>query len=148
MRIYFSLVTCKIFILAYDCFCGGPFLKYFFCSYRESKMEILTGFYLVSSVVQNIAFLLSIYQQYWHFNKLLLCMSSSRKSYFDKLMLIVNLTHIHLYLSLKKFIVISIIVVCQWIIILTLIFFLLFFPDKFLAFSGPHNKSRIENGNY
>lgn len=74
-------------------------------------------------------------------------MSSSRKSYFDKLMLIVNLTHIHLYLSLKKFIVISIIV-CQRIIILTLIFFLLFFPDKFLAFSGPHNKSRIENGNY
>ena len=74
-------------------------------------------------------------------------MSSSRKSYFDKLMLIVNLTHIHLYLSLKKFIVISKIV-CQRIIILTLIFFLLFFPDKFLAFSGPHNKSRIENGNY
>ena len=74
-------------------------------------------------------------------------MSSSRKSYFDKLMLIVNLTHIHLYLSLKKFIAISIIV-CQRIIILTLIFFLLFFPDKFLAFSGPHNKSRIENGNY
>ena len=74
-------------------------------------------------------------------------MSSSRKSYFDKLMLIVNLTHIHSYLSLKKFIVISIIV-CQRIIIPTLIFFLLFFPDKFLAFSGPHNKSRIENGNY
>ena len=25
-------------------------------------------------------------------------------------------------------------------------YLLLFFPDKFLAFSGPHNKSRIENG--
>ena len=63
------------------------FSQILFCSYRESKMEILTGFYLVSSVVQNITFLLSIYQQYWHFNKLLLCMSSCRKSYFDKLML-------------------------------------------------------------
>ena len=73
---------CKIFILAYDCFCGGPFLKYFFCSYRESKMEILTGFYLVSSVVQNIAFFLPSYQQYWHFNKLLLCVSSFGENLF------------------------------------------------------------------
>ena len=53
----------------------GLFSNIFFGSYRESKMEILTGFYLVSSVVQNITFLLSIYQQYWHLNKLLLCMS-------------------------------------------------------------------------
>ena len=62
-------------------------------------------------------------------------------------MLIVNLTHIHLYLSLKKFMVISIIV-CPVNNNSYINFHLLFFPDKFLAFSGPHNKSRIENGNY
>ena len=61
-------------------------------------------------------------------------------------MLIVNLTHIHMYLSLKKFIVISIII-CP-VNNNSYSNFFLFFSDKFLAFSGPHNKSRIENGNY
>ena len=63
-------------------------------------------------------------------------------------MLMVNISHIHMYLSLKKFIVISIII-CPVNNNSYINFFLIFFfPDKFLAFSGPHNKSRIENGNY
>ena len=62
-------------------------------------------------------------------------------------MLIVNVTHIHMYLSLKIFIVISIII-CPVNNNSYINFFLFFFSDKFLAFSGPHNKSRIENGNY
>ena len=45
-------------------------------------MEILTGFYLVSSVVQNIAFFLPSHQQYWHFKKLLLCVSSFLENLF------------------------------------------------------------------
>ena len=44
-------------------------------------------------------------------------------------MLIVDLTHIHLYLSLKKFMVLSIIV-CPVIVILILIFFLFFFQTN------------------
>ena len=83
-------------------------------------MEILTGFYLVSSVVQNIAFFLPAWVP-------------SRKIYFDKLMLIVNLTHIHMYLSLKKFIVVSMII-CPVNNNAYINFFLIFFSRQILGF--------------
>ena len=70
-------------------------------------MEILTGFYLVSSVLQNITFLLPIIASITDTLITSYCSPRAlfRKIYFDKLMLIENLTHyliFYLKISFEK----------------------------------------------